>query len=301
MVVSLVNPHDVLFYPGPRNASPPKWEQAGYGDPSWYEGDIGLPVTWNEDLSTKPKAQAKFAALFKLAGAPRNREERLGYLNFYGNLMKLADSYLVEILDRLQANDQLDDTVVIRTSDHGEMGLAHTMQQKNLNFYEETLRVPLVFSNPDLFGKRTSSKQLVTHVDLLPTLASLVKAPKAARNPDWAGVDYSKQLLGASKKKTQDHTIFTFDDWQGGQAKGPYVKPPNRIVSVREKRWKLAKYYDADGNKSPQWEMYDLKKDPLERHNLAFRPQRMTPKQRVQFRRLKKRLRRIQRTTLAPL
>lgn len=301
VVVSIVNPHDVLFYPGPPNASPPKYEQAGYGDPSWYEGDIGLPVTWNEDLSTKPKAQQRFARIFKLAGAPNTRQERLNYLNFYGNLMKLVDGYLVEILDKLEETGQLGDTVVIRTSDHGEMGLAHTMQQKNFNFYEETLRIPLVFSNPELFGKAKKSQELVSHVDLLPTLASLVSAPSEARNPDWAGVDYSKQLLGASKKQTQDHTVFTYDDWQAGQAGGPWVRPPNRIVSVREKRWKLAKYYDGDGEKAPQWEMYDLKKDPLERRNLAHRPARMTPKQRANFKRLKKRLAKIQKTTLAPL
>ncbi len=302
MIVSLINPHDLLFYPGPRNASPPKYVQAGYlPEDGWFEGEVGLPVTWDEDLSTKPDAQQRFARIFKLAGAPNTREERLGYVNFYGNLMKLVDGYLVDILDRLTETGQLEDTIVIRTADHGEMGLAHTMQQKNFNFYEETLNVPLVYSNPELFPEPRTSRQLVSHVDLLPTLAGLAEVPTAARSADWRGVDYSRHLLGPGAGPTQDHVVFTYDDIQAGQKSGPYVRPPNRIVAVREKRWKLARYYDAAGQQPDQWEMYDLVKDPLERRNLAHRPGRMTRAQRAQFRRLKKRIARVEKTTLAPL
>jgi arylsulfatase A-like enzyme len=303
LIVSLVNPHDVLFYPGARDAEVPTYVEAGYlPEDGWFDGDIGLPPTWDENLWTKPKAQRRFVRRMTALGRPETREERLGYLNFYGNLMKLVDGYLVEILEKLEETGQLNSTVVVRTSDHGEMGLAHTMQQKNFNFYEETLRVPMVYSNPELFPAPRTSEELVSHVDLLPTLAALVEAPKAAQSPDWAGVDYSKHVLRKRKDKTQQRIVFTFDDWQGGQAnKQSYVPPPNRIVSVRERRWKLAKYYDPAGEKKAQWEMYDLKKDPYERRNLAHRPKRMTPQQRRQFNRLRKQLRRIQHTTLAPL
>src|SRR5690606_10053076 len=126
-----------------------------------------------------------------------------------------------------------------------------------------------------LFPKARKSNQLVSHVDLLPTMAGLFGAPKSARNPKWAGVDYSKHVLGKAKKPTQDRVVFTFDDWQAGQAQGPYIPAPNHIVTVRERRWKLSKYYDAEGGAKNQWEMYDLKNDPLERKNLAYRPKRM--------------------------
>lgn len=300
LLVSLINPHDVLFYPGSPQLDPPKWQQAGYGDASWYEGTIGIPVTHDEDLSTKPSAQANYVRLLNLFGRPRTADEKRKYLNFYGNLMKHVDSYLVAILDQLEENGQLDDTIVIRTSDHGEQGLAHQMQQKNFNFYEETLHVPLVFSNPALFPSKRTSKQMVSHVDMLPTLASLVAAPEASRNPDWRGVDYSEHLLGAGAGPTQDHIVFTYDDFQAGQKTGPYVRQPSHIVSVREKRWKLARYWDPSGKEADQFEMYDLKNDPLERRNLAHRPGQMTKAQRTQFRRLKKRLDHIEETTLAP-
>ena len=295
MVISLVNPHDVLFYP---NTTP----QAGYESKSWFEGDIGLPATVDEDLSTKPGVQQQFLNLFNLTGALSDDEMRREYLNFYGNLMKASDDYLVRVLDTLEATGLMDDTVVIRTSDHGEMGLAHGgLRQKNFNFYEESLKVPLVFSSRRLYQEARSTDALVSHVDFLPTLASLFEAPARAR-ADWQGVDYSRMVLEPAKaRRPQKYVVFTWDDWQAGQASGPYVQPPNHIVSIREERWKLAKYFDPQGGVRAQWEMYDLLHDPLERVNLAHPGHPRTPEQERELRRLKRRLAAIQKTRLRPL
>jgi len=294
MVISLVNPHDVLFYPK-------TYTDAGYDD-SWLEGEIELPATVDEDLSTKPSAQKIFRDLFAATGVLNTPEKRRNYLNFYANLMKSSDQYLVEVLDTLEATGLRDDTVVIRTADHGEMGMAHGgMRQKNFNFYEESLRVPMVFSNPRLFPEARSSDALVSHVDFLPTVASLFGAPERARG-DWQGVDYAHAVLHpAAAKPVQDYVVFTFDDWQAGQANPPYVPAPNHIVSVREARWKLAEYWDADGEKPSQWEMYDLENDPLERKNLAWEGYTRTEEEEFHFQRLQRRLAEIQETRLAPL
>jgi arylsulfatase A-like enzyme len=112
-------------------------------------GDIEPPETVDEDLSTKPVVQREFLALFNLTGAVDTPEKQRNYLNFYGNLMKASDQYLVDVLHALDETGLRDNTVVIRTADHGEMGLAHGgLRQKNFNFYEESLRVPLIFSSP---------------------------------------------------------------------------------------------------------------------------------------------------------
>jgi choline-sulfatase len=223
------------------------------------------------------------------------------YLNFYGNLMKSSDAYLVKILDTLASTGLLESTLVIATADHGEMGTAHGgLRQKNFNFYEESTRVPLVYSNPRLFKRPRTSDALVSHVDFLPTLASLVDAPASARSA-WQGIDYSEQILSASPSSPQDYTVFTYDDWQSGQAKGPYPQPPNHVVSIREQRYKLARYYDADGKVPDQWEMYDLKADPLERTNLAYKHHKRTPTQEREYKRLRRKLAKIEQTRLQPL
>ena len=294
LVVSLVNPHDVLFYPTD------KFSEDGYDD-SWLEGDIRLPATVHEDLRTKPRVQREFRRIFNLSGYPRTRREKRDYVNFYGNLIRSSDAYLVQILDALTAKGLLDDTLVIKTADHGEMGLAHGgLRQKNFNFYEESLRVPLVYSNPVLFPRPRATSALVSHVDFVPTLASIAGAPAAAR-AHWQGIDYSHLLKSPHSRRRQRYVVFTYDDFQSGQAHGPYPKPPNHIVSIRERRWKLAKYYDPKRKVRPQWEMYDLKRDPLERKNLARRGYKRTAGQERQFRRLKRKLARVQRTRLRPL
>jgi arylsulfatase A-like enzyme len=266
MVVSLVNPHDVLFYPS-------TYTSAGYDD-SWLQGEIEPPATANENLSTKPTVQAQFLRLFNASGPIPTPQMKRDYLNFYGNLMKSSDAYLVKILDTLTRTGLLQSTLVIATADHGEMGTAHGgMRQKNFNVYEESTRVPFVYSNPHLFKRPRRSAALVSHVD---------------------------QILSSSPRPPQDYTVFTYDDYQSGQPRGPYPRPPNHIVSVRERRWKIARYYDAGGKVPDQWELYDLATDPLERVNLAYKGHKRTPAQQREYRRLRRKLARVEQTRLQP-
>jgi choline-sulfatase len=295
LVVSLVNPHDVLAYPR-------IWRDGGYDSDAWVDGEIDLPPTVGEDLSTKPSAQRRFNTWLNLGLGPlRNEAEQRDYVNFYGNLMKAADAALVEVLDTLDETGLLEDTLIVRTSDHGEMGMAHGgMRQKSFNVYEESLRVPLVFSNPRLFPAPRQSDALVSHVDLLPTLASLIDAPDAARS-DWQGVDYSALVRDPAAAPVQEDVVFTYDDVRCAQNVVQLVPPPNRIVSIREARYKLARYYDGAGLEPDQWEMYDLETDPDERENLAFPGATLTAEHSAARERLTAKLREVEETRLQPL
>jgi arylsulfatase A-like enzyme len=295
LIVSLVNPHDVLAYPSSAFSN-------GY-DPSWLIGDIDLPATVDEDLSTKPDVQNQFLKLTNAGLGQLDKVQQKNYLNFYGNLMKSSDKYLVRILEILQSRGFLENTLVIHTSDHGEMGMAHGgLRQKNFNFYEESLRVPLIYSNPKLYPEPQTSHAMVSHVDFLPTLATLFDAPKHARS-EWQGVDYSAVVLNPQKAKApQDYIVFTYDDYQSGQASGPYPGPFNHIVSIREERYKLAKYYDPQHPEGPyQWEMYDLADDPEETRNLAYKDYHRTLRQEEEFQRLQRQLAVVERERLQPL
>jgi choline-sulfatase len=298
LVVSLVNPHDVLGYP----KSTPAW-QNNYTAPWWFVGDIDIPATASEDLSTKPSAQREFLALSALGFGPLNSDqEKRNYINFYGNLMKLQDSYLVQVLDTLEAQGLLENTLIVRSSDHGEMGMAHGgLRQKNFNFYEESLRVPLIFSNPKLYPSPVVSPAMVSHVDMLPTLASLFNAPDSAR-AEWRGKDYADVVLNPAAAPSQRYVVFTYDDYPSGQASPLYPRPNNHIVSIREERYKLAKYYDAINSETPcEWEMYDLETDPLETKNLAHHTYQRSSHEEREFLRLQAHLTEVQQTRLQPI
>ncbi|MFN8590379.1 MAG: sulfatase-like hydrolase/transferase [Thermomicrobiales bacterium] len=289
LVVSLVNPHDVLAYPS-------TWRDGGYEGRKWLRGSIDLPPNQNDNLRTKPTVQREIlVTLAEALGPLPTRTQQRNYLNFYGNVLKEADRHLVELLDTLDETGLTDNTVIVATSDHGEMGLSHGgLRQKAYNVYEETLRVPLVWSNPALFPKPRVAKALVSHVDLLPTLATLFGA--SDRGTSWQGIDYSAVVQQPTRKGPQDYVAFTFDDHPD------LLAGDTRIRCIREGRYNLARYFDADKPNLPdQWEMYDLKEDPLEMVNIAYRGYRRTPKQQAQLDRLRTKLAEVEQTRLQPL
>lgn len=286
LIVSLVNPHDVLAYP-----KPDKFLGGGY-TPDWLtptDPPIALPPSVGENLleNNKPLAQEQYKIASAGLGILASDDKKLNYLNFYGNLMTLVDSQLGELLavfDQGGAAGQqlLRDTIIIRTSDHGEMAMCHGgLRQKPFVVYEEAMRVPLIWSNAELFGGRGSTQALVSHVDLLPTLCSLVGVPDW-RAKGFQGVDYSSILLNPSAPPVQDYVLFTFDDIYAGQDESQFpdgvAHPINRIQMIRTADFKYAKYY-GDPSVGDQEEFYDLRPQggdydsafgqPLEMRNLS--------------------------------
>lgn len=269
LVVSLVNPHDVIAYPS-------TFDEGGYRRDEWRDLGVGLPETVDEDLTGKPTPHA----LMRLGqaayiGALRGREARLDYVNFYAHLHRLVDGHIGRVLDALGALRER--TLVIRTSDHGEMGLAHGgLRQKMFNAYEETVRVPLVFSHPGLFPSAVETDAPAGLVDLVPTLASLCGATLPGAGVE--GVDLTPVLAHHAANgdlpvepaaSVRDHSLFVYDDHRAGTAFDNVIPQPNHIRAVRERRFKYAVYVDPEGRAARQYELYDLAEDPNERENLV--------------------------------
>lgn len=286
LVVSLVNPHDVLAYPKPE-----KFIGGGY-TPDWLvpsHPEISLPPTVGESLieNNKPLAQEQYKIASIGLGPLDSAEKQLNYINFYANLMIKVDRQLGSLLDVFDTSgaagrQMLRDTLIIRTSDHGEMAMCHGgLRQKPFLVYEEGLRVPMIWSNPDLFPEPRTTDALVSHVDLLPTLCELVGVPDWRRK-GFKGVDYSSIILNPSAPPVQDHILFTFDDIYAGQNQASFPNgvghPINRIQMIRTRDFKYARYY-GDPSVGEQEEFYDLRPDggdydvqygqPLEYRNLS--------------------------------
>ena len=275
LILSLVNPHDVLGYPNS--------VQYGYLPPQYTQRGIELPETVNENLLLSKKPVAQFQtniAADGLLGVLKNDDMKLNYVNFYGYLLKQIDAQIGTVVDELYATfntnqfsegERLaDSALIIRTSDHGEMGLSHGgMRQKAFVAYEEALRVPLVISNPVLFDAESgnkSSEELATLIDVVPTLCDLLSiAPPA----DCRGT--SLLPIVEQNQSVQDAILFTFDDTKSGSSTLPSsVKTCNRMRTIRTKDWKFTYYFDALGAYEAQFELYDLVNDPTESTNLAY-------------------------------
>jgi choline-sulfatase len=259
LVINLVNPHDVLGYPS-------SYERGGYTTGDFRKLAIPLPPTVHEDLRHKPTVHS----LMKLGqaayiGALDDDDARRDYVNFYAYLHRVVDEKIGRILTAL--GDRRERTVIVRTSDHGELGLSHGgLRQKMFNTYEEALRVPLTISNGSMFGQARESDALVSLVDLVPTLLGLTGEPGDPRRFD--GLDLGPILSGASES-VRDAVLFTYDDHQAGTAFQDVPGQPNRIRCVRDARWKYAIYIDPTGGEAPEYELYDLEADPIEAVNLV--------------------------------
>lgn len=266
LVWCLVNPHDVLAYPS-------SFAGGGYTLEEFADLRVPLPRTIDEDLRTKPTVQAMTkVGQASYLGALGGRDEEQVYANFYAHLHRVVDRKIGRMVSLL--GDPGDPaslrsrTVVVRTSDHGELGLAHGgLRQKMFNAYEEAIHVPLVVSHPGLFPEAVTSDALVSLVDLVPTLLGLSGQP--AEDPGaFDGLDLGPVLRGEADG-VRDAVLFTYDDHQAGTAMQDAPGQPNRIRCVRDARWKYAVYLDPSGAVAPEYELYDVLTDPDEGINLV--------------------------------
>lgn len=283
LIVSLVNPHDVLAYPN-------IYQDAGYKDEDFRDLPIDRPPTWNEDLSTKPQSQSQFRVLANAGNGQINADDtdlQLGYCRFYAYLCRLVDQQILQVLDALKETPHFDDTIIVRISDHGDMAMSHGLQrQKMFNMYEETVNIPFVISNPNLFKhcKGAETDSLVSLIDLLPTLANLAGVPDMDR---WVfkGKDLSP-ILSNPKAEVQGHIHFTYEDLYF------FVPAANHMRAIIEGRWKYAVYYDIFTDRPFEYEMYDLDvpRDQREVVNLGHHDTKVSKEVEIERERLHQKL-----------
>ena len=286
LIVALVNPHDVQEYPGRgvRGLSvSPTFAKGGYRLEDFKDLPIGLPPNLDDDLSTKPSVHDSFRQLLAVGtGHVRTRERALNYARFYAHLIQRVDQQILKLLDALDANGLTNDTIVLRTSDHGELGLSHgRMRQKFYNAYRETLSVPLIVSNPRLYQKPQATDSFASLIDVMPTLATIAGVSEPKRY-GFKGHDLTP-ILSNPTATVQDVLHFTYEDDVFP------VKGADCIRAIVEEDWKYAVYYDPFTGAPVEYEMYDLARDPLEMTNLAHATQR-TPDSDIERARLHRRL-----------
>lgn len=287
LLVMLVNPHDVQAYPGRGvqaiTARKPMYEQGGYKLEDFAKLPIDLPPTVDEDLATKPTVHTGFKRFVAIGtGHVRSRERQRNYARFYAYLCREVDKQIGKVLDALDANGLTENTLVIRTADHGELAMAHgALRQKFYNAYRETLNVPLIISNPKLFPEPQTTDSFASLVDILPTLASLTGLPDIERF-NFRGRDLTP-ILEDPTREVQDYIHFTYEDDVFP------VQGANCIRAIVEKEWKYAVYYDPYKGAPVEYEMYNLKDDPHESTNLAH-PKNFKPAYAAERRRLHNRL-----------
>jgi arylsulfatase A-like enzyme len=189
----------------------------------------------------------------------------------YLGLCALIDDQVGQILGWLDINGLRENTIVVFTSDHGDMLGSHGLNKKGYPLhYDEALRVPMVVAGPGVApGHRAG--QLVSLMDLLPTLGDLAGVDIGG---DHDGVSFAPALAGEAAWSGRDHLVaesLLVDGREGGtgEAVDPRAFDPARDginLSVRTpSRRYIWRLHDHD-------ELYDLEADPFELDNIAGSP-----------------------------
>jgi len=266
IVASFVNPHDIVLY-GSLSQKIPLFKFA-------VDDTIPIippPPTFCESLETKPRCQLSSRLTYGKAFQPL--VESTFYRQLYYQLIKNVDQEILRVFNTLRESSFYENTIVIFTSDHGELLGAHGGQtQKFYCAYEEAIHVPLIIHNPVLFAEPASSNLLTSHVDVLPTLLGLagVNAEQLQETlrldhtevHPFVGRDLSPLLLDQSSPARTDEPLYfmTDDDITRGLDQHNFlgwhynsVVQPNHIETVIAKiitpdgdqLWKYSRYFDS--------------------------------------------------------
>jgi arylsulfatase A-like enzyme len=171
----------------------------------------------------------------------------------YWAQIELIDEHVGRMLDALEETGQRENTIIIFTSDHGEMAGDHGLHYKGCRFYEGLVRVPLIVSCPKRFQRNLRSDALVELIDIAPTLLEL------------AGLEIPETMQGrsllpilegeADANHHRDFARCVFYNALSG--------PKSFATMIRTHEHKLVNYHGHDG----LGELFDLQEDPGEFDN----------------------------------
>ncbi len=191
----------------------------------------------------------------------------------YWGLVSLVDKYVGVILDKLKANGLNENTIVVFTSDHGEMLGNHGLIGKTVMF-EESVRVPLMMRIPWLERPAQRITQPVSQIDLMPTLLSALGADVPTHLPgrdlttaiERRDFELASPVVVEWNGTSGDKSFMTPDDSEEVQARVQRIAGVPFRTLVDRAGWKLTL------NGIGESELYDLDQDPFEMTNCISDP-----------------------------
>lgn len=245
LVVSINDPHDIYHFPRLEDPAP----NTTVPDPPTWEG---------KDFSSVPDIHRQF--MEENQGSrirdDNGKEMWHHYRKVYRAKTKLCDDWFGKVIDTLDELGLRDDTLIIFTSDHGDMDGQHRLILKGPFMYEHMVRVPLIIQPPKNMASLPAGMSTAfptVNVDLAPTIADYAGATIGKTD----GISLKPLLSSDSTPEEREFVVGQY------YSKQEWVNP---IRSIRTKSFKYNRYL-------PQGEeLYDLETDPHELNNLADHP-----------------------------
>lgn len=219
----------------------------------YYPDHADLPDLPDGHIDNLPPAANRLRRMFGLEGPYSEDEIRRSRAAYYG-LITYLDAKIGNLLNTLEEAGLSENTVVVHTSDHGDMLGEHGLWRK-MSFYEQSARVPLQISGSRHVKSGLRVTQAVSNIDAVATVL------------DLAGVDLSAwELDGTSLKEALQGDVSNLKDEAISEH---FAHGTDRAMGMlRVGKWKLCYGHGA----LPEIELYDLEQDPGEFNNLAGHP-----------------------------
>lgn len=220
---------------------------------------INLPESLKDDLTNKPYSQRRGAArelFLREIGTAITDNEMKELRNIYARylgLMHLVDLNVGRLVDKLNRLSITKDTIIVFTSDHGDMMGAHGLFFKGLFMYEEVTKVPLIISWPGHLPEGKAVATLTSMIDFTPTLLDLMDIEK----PISMAGESMRQLWDYSHNVRNAVFMELFESYGEWGA----------IFTIRTQKYKY-NWYAGDSD-----ELYDIENDSTEMNNIAMRPE----------------------------
>lgn len=236
MTVGYINPHCAYIAP-----------------PELYEKYIDRVTVNDPALDERARLHPYHQAYIErtTAGVPAENFRKTTAA-YYG-LVDFIDQEIGRLLETLERTSQLENTIIVYFSDHGEMLGEHGRWHKGC-YFEGSAGIPLIIRVPGRPAGRQGQtiSSVVSLIDLLPTLA------------DWAGTDVPFEIDGHSLAPLIAGESATWKD----EARSEYYSSGEMTRMIRRGDWKYC-YYDQHD----EAELYNLREDPLEQLNRADDPE----------------------------
>jgi len=212
--------------------------------------DMRMPLYKDGELDKMPPHVKR-----RVRGECRDEKHIRQTIAAYHAMITHIDTMVGRIMKALDRTGLEKNTVVVFTSDHGEMLGDHSILLKGPLFYEGAVHVPLIYRFPRRFGVRGVDAGAASHVDCAPTFAALagVKGPA-----NMQGVPLFDRDLRLRPKGAFDGTLTEWTDRPSRATEGPYFI----ARCYRTERWKLVHCPGKDYG-----ELYDRRNDPHEYEN----------------------------------
>jgi len=180
--------------------------------------------------------------------------------SYYG-MITLIDEQIGRLFDLLEKTNELENTVIIFTSDHGNMTGDHGINAKGCRFYESAVRVPLIISWPGHFQQNKVATGLTQLIDIVPTIAEIVGIPL-----EWVQGNSLVPILSGKEDGSKNHDYVRCEYYDALDMNFGVPGKDHEAdfaTMFRNDQYKLVVYHNLEYG-----ELYDLKNDPDEFNNL---------------------------------